>query len=178
MDKQNVIKTTSEELINKIVDGATIEVVAEGEMNHVNIKVGDDAPTLIGRHGETLRSIQKILEVIIFKQTGKSANIVINVNDFREKQVERLQYIADQAVAKVQERQSPTYLRSFSSYERRIMHEYIATKYPELSSYSVGEGRDRRLVVDLKRAEGSPKPAAVEMESKPDVEDDEISIEV
>jgi hypothetical protein len=29
------------------------------------------------------------------------------------------------------------------------MHEYVSKNFPQLKSYSVGEGRDRRLVVDL-----------------------------
>ncbi len=155
-EKIDIIKKQTQELVDKMVEKAVIEVTAEEDMYHVSIQVGEEAPTVIGRHGDTLRALQKILEVIIFKETGEKANLLINVNDYREKQVERLHYIADSAAQKVQERQSATYLRGFSSYERRIMHEHIAKTYPELSSYSMGEGRDRRLVVDQKK-EGDEK---------------------
>ncbi len=157
MDKLEIIKQQTQELINKMVDSATIEVTLEDEMYHVGIQVGEDAPTVIGRHGDTLRALQKILEVVIFKQTGEKANLLINVNDYREKQVERLHYIADTAAQKVQERQSATYLRGFSSYERRVMHEHISKTYADLTSYSMGEGRDRRLVIDQKK-EGEDQP--------------------
>ncbi|CAN5171297.1 hypothetical protein BH09PAT2_BH09PAT2_00360 [soil metagenome] len=156
-DKVDIIKKQTQELINKMVEKAEITVTAEEDMFHVSIQVGEDAPTVIGRHGDTLRALQKILEVIIFKETGEKANLLINVNDYREKQVERLHYIADTAAQKVQERQSATYLRGFSSYERRVMHEHIAKTYPELTSYSMGEGRDRRLVIDDKK-EGEQQP--------------------
>ena len=151
MEKTEIIKQQTLELVTKMVENATVEVTSEEDMFHVSIQVGEEAPTVIGRHGDTLRALQKILEVVIFKQTGEKANLLINVNDYREKQIERLHYIAEQAVEKVKERQSATYLRGFSSYERRIMHEHVATKYADLTSYSVGEGRDRRLVVDIKR---------------------------
>lgn len=150
MDKVEIIKTNTQDLVSKMVDAAEIEVTQEGEIYHVNIKVDEEAPTVIGRHGETIRALQKILEVIVFKQTNEKIDLLINVNDYREKQMSRLQYIASEAAKKVQERQSATYLRGFSSYERRVMHEYIAENYPDLSSFSIGEGRDRRLVVDLK----------------------------
>lgn len=150
MDKVEIIKTNTQELVSKMVNAAEIEVTQDGEIFHVNIKVDEEAPTVIGRHGETIRALQKILEVIIFKQTNEKIDLLINVNDYREKQMSRLQYIASEAAKKVQERQSATYLRGFSSYERRVMHEYIAENYPDLSSFSIGEGRDRRLVVDLK----------------------------
>ena len=168
MDKVEIIKTNTQELISKMVDAAEIEVTQEEEMFHVNIKVDEEAPTVIGRHGETIRSLQKILEVIIFKQTGEKIDLLINVNDYREKQTSRLHYIASEAAKKVQERQSATYLRGFSSYERRVMHEYVATNHPDLTSYSIGEGRDRRLVVDLKSNQPEQsEQAEIEPESEP-----------
>ncbi len=172
MDKVEIIKTNTQELVSKMVNAAEIEVTQEGEMFHVNIKVDEEAPTVIGRHGETIRALQKILEVIIFKQTNEKIDLLINVNDYREKQMSRLQYIASEAAKKVQERQSATYLRGFSSYERRVMHEYIAENFTDLSSFSIGEGRDRRLVVDLKSNQ-SERPAE-EHEQPETTEEDEV----
>jgi len=149
MDIKETIQKHATELLEKMISNVTVEVTEENGMYQVLIKTEDDAPTVIGRHGETIRAIQKILEVILFKEVGEPVGILINVNDYREKQIERLEYIADQAVDKVRQRQTATYLRGFSSYERRVMHEKIAKEYPDLSSYSVGEDRDRRLVVDL-----------------------------
>ncbi|KKQ37991.1 MAG: Single-stranded nucleic acid binding R3H [Candidatus Roizmanbacteria bacterium GW2011_GWA2_37_7] len=151
MDKIETIKQFTQELLDKMVDKAEVEVVDEDGIFHVNIKTDEDAPTVIGRHGETIRAIQKIIEVMLFKAIQERVNVLINVNDYREKQIERLQYIADQAVEKVKERNTATYLRGFSSYERRVMHEHVGKQYPELTSYSIGEGRDRRLVLDLKK---------------------------
>ena len=150
MATADTIKQSTLDIIAKMVDAPEVSVTEEDGMFHVQIKTETEAPTVIGRHGETIRALQKILEVICFKQLGEKAAILINVNDYREKQKERLEYIASEASKKVEERKSPMYLRGFSSYERRVMHEYVAANFPELSSYSVGEGRDRRLVVDLK----------------------------
>ena len=175
MDKAQTIAKHTQDLLNKMVDSATVEVTEEDGMYHVNIKTEDDAPTVIGRHGETIRALQKILEVIVFKETGEKADLLINVNDYREKQVERLEYIADQAAEKVKDRRSATYLRGFSSYERRVMHEYIAKSHPDLTSYSIGEGRDRRLVVDVAREGDEESEMAREQAA---VRDEDIDIEL
>ncbi len=177
MDKAEIIKKNTQELLDKMVGNAAVEISEEDGMFHVNIKTDDDAPTVIGRHGETIRALQKILEVIVFKETGEKADLLINVNDYREKQVERLEYIADQAADKVKDRQSATYLRGFSSYERRIMHEYVAKSYPELTSYSIGEGRDRRLVIDIMREERRDDEQPVKSEQD-EVRDEDIDIEL
>lgn len=149
-----------------MVDNAEVKVTEDGDVLCVDIKVDDQAPTLIGRHGETIRALQKILEVIAFKQLGEKADILINVNDYREKQTNRLQFIASEAAKKVTDRRSASYLRGFSSYERRVMHEYIAESYPELTSYSIGEGRDRRLVVDIKTDENQHRDSMDETDTQ------------
>jgi len=149
MSNLDTIKQATMDIVSKMINDPEIEVVEEDGAFHITIKTEDEAPTVIGRHGETIRALQKILEVMMFKQLEEKVALLINVNDYREKQRERLEYIASEAAKKVQERQSAMYLRGFSSYERRIMHEYIANEYTDLKSYSIGEGRDRRLVVDL-----------------------------
>lgn len=153
MDTVQIVKNQAEELLKKMVEKFDLEVIQEDTIHHINVKTEDEAPAVIGRHGETIRAIQKILEVILYKQTGQNVDILVNVNDYREKQKERLQHIASEASEKAQSTQTPSYLRGFSSYERKIMHEYVTTNFPELSTYSVGEGRDRRLVIDKKGAE-------------------------
>lgn len=173
MDKVQIIETETQNLLDKMVTGASVKVSEIESVFHVDISTEAEAPTVIGRHGETIRAMQKILEVIFFKQLGERTEIVINVNDYREKQVERLEYIASQAAQKVKDKDSATYLRGFSSYERRIMHEYISTKYPELKSFSIGEGRDRRLVVDMKDGDSEE-----DYYDKPSASDDDLKIEV
>jgi spoIIIJ-associated protein len=153
MDIAQTIKTQAEDLLKKMVEEFEIEVIQEDPIYHINIKTEDEAPAVIGRHGETIRAIQKILEVILYKQTGQNVDILVNVNDYREKQKERLHHIASEAATKAQSTQTPSYLRGFSSYERKIMHEHVTNNFPELSTYSVGEGRDRRLVIDRKGSE-------------------------
>jgi len=160
MDKIQTIKTETEELLNKMIDKFEVEVTAEEEIYQVIIKAEDEAPTVIGRHGETIRAIQKILEVIFYKKFGAPIKLLVNVNDYREKQKEKLEAMAAELAVKTQETKTPTYLNNMSSYERRVIHEYITSNYPDLSSYSTGEGRDRRLVIDLKENEPTEKTNA------------------
>lgn len=153
MDKQKIIKAETEELLKKITDKFEVDVEEDGGIYHIVIKAEEDAPTIIGRYGETIRALQKILDVILYKKLGEPVDILVNVNDYREKQKERLEGMATEAADRVKATKETTYLSRLSSFERKIIHEYITNNYPELSSYSVGEGRDRRLVVDIKKQE-------------------------
>lgn len=150
MDKAKIIKKEADDLLKKMVDKYEIEVTQEEETYTVIIKTEEEAPTVIGRHGETIRALQKILEVISYKQFGEPVELLVNVNDYRERQKERLEELASRMAQKAQELKSPSYLKGLSSYERKVIHEYVVANYPDLSSYSVGEGADRRLVINLK----------------------------
>ena len=150
MDKVKLIQTETEELLSKIIDKPEVEVTEDDGVYHVTIKSEEEAPVIIGRHGETIKAIQKILEVVLYKELGESVEILVNVNDYREKQKERLEELADRFAQKAKELRSASYIRGLSSYERKLVHEYVTQNYPDLTSYSTGEGRDRRLVIDLK----------------------------
>ncbi|OGK23678.1 hypothetical protein A3A46_02025 [Candidatus Roizmanbacteria bacterium RIFCSPLOWO2_01_FULL_37_13] len=153
MDKIKTIKSETEELLKKMIDKFEVELSQEEEVFHVVIKTDEEAPTVIGRHGETIRALQKILEVVLYKKFGEPVDLLVNVNDYREKQIERLEGIVKDIAERVKNESREVPLRSFSSYERKIIHEYITKNYPDLTSYSVGEGRDRQLIVAPKKEE-------------------------
>lgn len=70
MDKAHTIKTEAEELLKKMVNSFEVQVHEEGDIYYVEINTEEEAPTVIGRHGETIRAIQKVLDVVLFKMYG------------------------------------------------------------------------------------------------------------
>ena len=151
MDKIQTIKTETEELLNKMINKFEVEVMDDGGVFQVIVKTDEEVSTVIGRHGETIRAIQKILEVILYKKFNERVEILVNVNDFREKQKERLETMAKEYAEQTKSTGTAGYIRSLSSYERKLIHEYVTENYPELTTSSVGEGRDRQLVIEVKK---------------------------
>jgi len=149
MEKIETIKNETEELLKKMIDKFTVEVNEENGVFHVNIKT-EEASTIIGRFGETIRSLQKILEVILYKTFGQSVEVLVNVNDFRQKQKEKLENLVESLAKKVEETGQEQTVNNLSSYERKMIHQLVTSKYPNLTSYSTGEGRLRRLVIAKK----------------------------
>lgn len=151
MDKVQTIKTETEALLNKMINKFEVEVTDDGGVFQVIIKTEEEVSTVIGRHGETIRAIQKILEVILYKQFNERVEILVNVNDFREKQKERLETMAREYAEQVKSTGTAAYIRSLSSFERKLIHEFVTSNFSELTSSSVGEGRDRQLVIEVKK---------------------------
>ncbi len=157
MDKLEIIKKEANDLASKLIATFTLDVTLADEMYLIHITCDADAPTIIGRHGETIRAFQKILEVAFYKQFGEQVNILVDVNDYRTKQKEKIHEITDRYVQKATETRERAYVRGFSAFERKIAHEYIVANYPDLTSYSEGEGRDRRLYIDFKTNSSTPQ---------------------
>ena len=60
MDKIETIKKETEELLGKMINKFEVEVADDGGVFQVIIKTDEEVSTVIGRHGETIRAIQKI----------------------------------------------------------------------------------------------------------------------
>jgi len=151
MDKLSTIKSETEALLSKIIDKFEVAVNEEEGIFQIDIKSEEEVSTVIGRHGETIRAIQKLLEVILYKKLGEGVDLLVNVNDFREKQKERLETLAVEYAENTKTSGNPSYLKNLSSFERKIIHEFITANYPDLTSSSVGEGRDRQLVIEVRK---------------------------
>jgi spoIIIJ-associated protein len=169
METQKTVQNLVEELLTKLNIKAKITVTLEGEKYLVQLNTETEAPYLIGKYGETLSSFQRIIESMLFKELNSQVDVVLKVNYYRERQKERLEKIAENIALRVKEQKREAYLRSFSAYERKIIHEYIALNHPELQSRSEDEGYERKLVVSFKDA-NTESPS-----SQKEVEDDTIA---
>lgn len=158
-EKISSIQTLSQDLIDKLGFNAKVEVTEDSEIFLIHITTEDDASMLIGKHARMLAALQRVLGAMLFKQLGETADILVDVNDYRDAQKERLINIANNVAQRVVEEDRPARLSSFSAYERKIIHEHINSNYHSLESFSEGEGKFRKLVIQ-KKAVGSTEPDA------------------
>ncbi len=145
-----------EELVNELLHLMGVEAKAkvsedkENEAFRVDIETSEEVGLLIGHHGETLNSIQTILGMIIRQKTGEWTRIIVNVGDWREKQEEYLKHLADQTASRVKETGQEQALYNLTPGQRRIIHLTLSSD-SDLETESVGEGKDRYLIVRLKK---------------------------
>ncbi|OGK61852.1 hypothetical protein A3I56_02710 [Candidatus Roizmanbacteria bacterium RIFCSPLOWO2_02_FULL_43_10] len=150
-DKTKVIQALASELIQKLGFKATVEVMHDENVYTIRMTTDDDASMLIGKHARMLADLQRVLGAMLFKKLGEAVDVLVDVNDYRDSQKERLIGIADNIAQRVLEEDRPARLSSFSSYERKIIHEHISQNYQSLQSHSEGEGRFRQLVIEKVR---------------------------
>lgn len=143
------IKTAITDLITQLGINATVEVKkATDDHFSVNIQT-QETGLLIGRHGEILNSLQLLLGVIVYKKLGKWVRIVLDVGDYRRMREESIKEMVTRIVAEVEVTTQPVTLPYLTPLERRIVHMMLAG-HEKVTSQSQGEGKERRVVIQLK----------------------------
>ncbi len=107
-----------------------------------------DGHTLIGRDGETLHAITHILKRIIEQKYNEETakGFTLDINDFYKKRVEQLKTTAHMLAERARFFKSSIDLDPMNPFERRIVHEYLQS-YTDISTDSVGEGKNRHIVI-------------------------------
>lgn len=98
---------------------------------------------------EFLQSVNHIIRRIIDTQKKDEQNlpvVIIDINGHQKKKINNLRTVAHMMAERARYFKSKVEIDPMSSYDRRIIHEYLADK-PDIKTESVGEGRERRVVV-------------------------------
>ena len=125
-----------------------------------SIRTDEDPRTLIGAHGDTIYAIDTLVKKIFEKhqtvpesqegdlpaQAGHSPMFLIDVNDYRTRQIKDLQAKALMMAERARSLQYDVELSPMSSYERLIIHTTLQDA-PNVKTESQGEGRSRRVVI-------------------------------
>jgi spoIIIJ-associated protein len=109
---------------------------------------GPDASLLIGRHGQTLDSLQYLLLVMMSSRSPAPPDlrITVDVEGYRQRRIDTLTRYANSLAAQVQETNEEAVLEPLNSLERRIVHTALADN-PFVETYSEGFGQDRHIVI-------------------------------
>lgn len=107
-----------------------------------------DSSFMIGRDGETLRSlnhlVQKIVEKGVIEEKGPS--IFIDVNGYQKKRFENLKNIAHMMAERARYFKSNIEVDPMPAYERRIIHMFLEGA-KDVRTESEGYGPNRRVVI-------------------------------
>lgn len=134
--------------------------VREQEPLTLNVQsaAGDDLSVLIGRRGETLTALQLLVALIVSKQGGERHRVVVDVEGYRERREENLRSLAQRVAQQVRRSRAAVTLEAMPPNERRIIHMELSED-EDLSTDSIGEGEQRRIVIALRRPQAAPAPA-------------------
>ena len=133
-----------EELLDIADLDGDLDMDVEGDRAAVSI-VGADLSQLVGRDGEVLEALQELTRLAVYRETGERSRLMLDVSGFRAARRAELEKIAAEAVARCQESGSKVSLDAMSPFERKVVHDAVASA--GFVSASEGEEPRRRVVI-------------------------------
>ncbi len=110
---------------------------------------GPTAGRLIGHHGRTLYAFQTLVRAIVARRLGAFVPLIVDINGYRAKRAEALRRLALKKAEQVMATGRPVELEPMPAAERRVIH--MALKdHPRVTTYSIGEGEERRVVIAMR----------------------------
>ena len=126
------------------VDG-DIDLDVEGDRASVAI-VGGRLDDLIGPGGATLEALQELTRLAVAQSTGVRSRLMLDVGEFRAKRKADLTALAGETARRVGSSGQPERLAPMNPFERKVVHDVIAS-VAGVHSESEGEEPNRRVVV-------------------------------
>lgn len=138
-------ETVLKEMLTRMgIDGEVESNLIEGSL-HLNM-VTDTPALLIGKHGQTLDAIERLLNCIVNKNALAKKKVFVNTEGYRERREQMLAELAYQVAAKVRRTRQDVVLAPMSARDRRVIHLTLQSD-DNVSTFSQGEGDMRRVVI-------------------------------
>lgn len=147
--KKEDIYSFAKEYLKEVIENLGLEITFEVKKvdDRAVIKMySDNNNILIGRNGNTLKSFETIVKRKIEMETGIYFNISLDVENYKDKKVARLERLAKMTARDVARSKIPVHLENMNPYERRIVHN-VLTNFKGVTTKSEGEDPNRHIVI-------------------------------
>jgi spoIIIJ-associated protein len=134
-----------ERLLDILDKDGDIDLDVEGDRASVAI-VGGRLTDLIGPDGATLEALQELTRLAVAQSTGIRSRLMLDVGGYRAKRRADLTALGGEAARRVAESRQPERLSPMNPFERKVVHDVIAS-VAGVRSESEGEEPNRRVVV-------------------------------
>ncbi|WP_407657319.1 Jag family protein [Jatrophihabitans endophyticus] len=138
-----------ERLLDIIDFDGDIDLDVENDRAAVAI-VGGNLQALVGARGETLDALQELTRLAVQQQTGVRSRLMLDVSGHRAARREELQRLATETAQRVSDTGEPSRLSPMNPFERKVVHDAVAS-ISGVVSESEGDEPNRRVVVLVER---------------------------
>jgi len=111
---------------------------------------GDDLGILIGRHGDTLASLQYILRLIIAHHQKTRVFLTVDIEGYKQRRYKALRELALNLAQRAKSTGQMMTLEPMPADERRVVHLALSVN-PDVTTQSVGEGEVRKVVIQPRK---------------------------
>lgn len=109
--------------------------------------VGMDSGLLIGRHGQTLDSLQELVRCAMQRRFERRSRVKVDIEGYRQGRLEKYLEDAAEAVRTARDSGEAQRLEPMDSFDRKAVHHRVAEE-EGVTSYSEGREPNRRVVIE------------------------------
>ena len=145
----------AKEFLQQVFGAMKIDVALEKFINKNDGTVtfrlhGEDMGILIGKHGQTLDSLQYLTNLVANKNNSERVRVIIDVEDYRDRRIETLTRLACRLADKVKRTGERVALEPMNPHERKIIHMALQGDR-RVTTLSEGDDPFRHVVIELRR---------------------------
>lgn len=138
-----------QKMVDWITEGATVKLKRHREKLIFTIS-GAERGVLIGKRGQTLESMQYLLEKMINKKCTSRITVVVDVEGYLEKRKRNLRSLATRLAEKAKRMNKPVTIGQMNAQDRRTVHVHLKDQ-KGVKTQSVGDGYYRKLMIFPKK---------------------------
>ena len=141
------------QFLQNVLDKMQIEVTIEKMVTPEKIILhihGKNLGILIGKHGQTLDSLQYLTNLVANRNAENRMYIMVDVENYRTRREETLIQLAQRLAMRVKNNHNKIILEPMNGYERKIIHMALQD-IPYVRTESEGEDPYRHIVIYYNR---------------------------
>ncbi|CAM2774604.1 R3H domain-containing nucleic acid-binding protein [Saccharomonospora xinjiangensis] len=135
-----------ERLLDILDYDGDIDLDVEAGRAVVSIDGGDDLDKLVGPRGTVLEALQELTRLAVQQETGTRSRLMLDIAGWRAARREELRELGRSTAESVRDSGESIRLQPMTPFERKIVHDAVAT-VDGVTSESEGEEPKRRVVV-------------------------------
>ena len=139
------IVTILKKILGFICTDEDIDIEIDTENLIISI-YGKDLDIAIGKNGSNIEALEYIINLIGKRKKLIDRRIIIDIKDYRKKNIETLEKIALQMASKAVKEGRIIALRPMPSYERKVIHNLLET-FKDVKTRSRDQEPNRRIVI-------------------------------
>ncbi len=127
--------------------GINVELETQKREKYIKVNmISDNSAILIGKNGRTMKALQELLKQSISSQIETRINIILDSNDYKEKQEKNIERLAVKLAKDVVKTGIEVKMDRMNSYERRLVHNRLSN-FKGVTTISEGEEPNRCVVI-------------------------------
>ena len=145
LDEGEIAADYLEELLDICDLDGDLEIEVSNQRTYVSINSEDSEDLDSLSKPDVVQALQELTRLAVSQKTGEYSRLILDIAGSRSERQKELEKLAEHAIEKIEQGARSAALPPMTSYERKLVHDYVSER--GYRSESHGEGADRHTVI-------------------------------